>query len=293
MMELMPMHIKADPDCTKDEPAPADPAAAPVPAATTCYGILADRHGKTACTSKTAVTANVNKTGKMDMFKTMDKPFCQTCLTMYKRYAAHCTCVACAVLVASGSATYAGCPPVCLCVCCPSGCLSACLLSACLAVCLPVCRSVCLSVCLSACLCDCRSDSRSPCVHNMLSTCRHTIKAIQQPGDNKAAGRKNSCTRSTPCARCVHMLGTFRAPRCQMPECTQSLSVGSVTKFCDEHRQEVARTAGKRKRRTTSRVCQQCQASKAELARAQAKVARLQSELDARDAAAARLSERV
>ena len=110
MMELMPMHIKADPGCTKDGPAPADPAAAPVPAATTCFGILAD--GKTACTSKTAVTANVNKTGKMAMFETMDKPFCQACLMLYKRYAAHCTCVACAVLVASGSATYAGCPPV-------------------------------------------------------------------------------------------------------------------------------------------------------------------------------------
>ena len=166
-MELMPLHIKADPDCTKDEPAPADPAAAPVPAATACFGILADRHGKTACTSKTAVTANVNKTGKMAMFKTMQKPFCQACLMLYKRYAAHCTCVACAVLVASGSATYAGCPPVCLCVCCPSGCLSACLLSACLAVCLSVCRSVCLCVCLSVCLCVCRSDSMSPCVHNM------------------------------------------------------------------------------------------------------------------------------
>ena len=49
-MELMPMHIKLDLDCTRDEPAPADPAAAPVPTAATCFGILAD--GKTACTSK-------------------------------------------------------------------------------------------------------------------------------------------------------------------------------------------------------------------------------------------------
>ena len=283
-MELMPLHIKDDPDGTRDEPAPADPAAAPVHAAATCFGILADR---TACTSKTAVTCNVNKTGKMTMFRTMQKPFCQTCLRLYERYAAHCTCVACAVLVASRSATYAGCLPVCLCVCCLSGCLSACLLSACLAVCLSVCRSVCLCVCLSVCLCVCRSDSMSPCVHNMQSTCRHTTKAIQQPGGNK------SCTRGTPCARCVRMLGTLRAPRCQMPECTQLLSAGSVTKFCYEHRQEVACTAGKRKRRTTSRVCQRCQASKAKLAQAQAKVARLQSELDARDEAAARLSERV
>ena len=41
-MELVQLHIKADPECTKDEPAPAEPAAAPVHAAATCYGILAD-----------------------------------------------------------------------------------------------------------------------------------------------------------------------------------------------------------------------------------------------------------
>ena len=291
-MELMPLHIKADPDRTRDEPAPADPAAAPVHAAATCFGILAD--GTTACTSKTAVTSNVNKTGKMAMFRTMQKPFCQAYLRLYERYAAHCTCVACAVLVASRSATYAGCLPVCLCVCCLSGCMSACLLSACLAVCLSVCRSVCLCVCLSVCLCVCRSDSMSPCVHNMQSTCRHTNGAIEWPGDNKVAGRQQkSCTRGEPCVRCVRMLSTLQEPCCQMPGCTQLLSVGSVTKFCDEHIQEVAGAAGKRKRGTTSRVCQQCQASKAKLVRAQAKVARLQSELDARDAAAARLSERV
>ena len=66
-----------------------------------------------------------------------------------------------------------------------------------------------------------------------------------------------------------------------------------MTKFCDEHIQEVAGAAGKRKRGTTSRVCQQCQALKAKLVQAQADVARLQSKLDARDAATAGLSEQV
>ena len=151
-MELMPLHIKDDPDRTRDEPAPADPAAAPVHAAATCFGILAD--GYTACTSKTAVTSNVNKTGKMAMFRTMQKPFCQACLRLYERYAAHCTCVACAVLVASRSATYAGCPPVSVCllpVWLPV-CLSAVCLSGCVPVGLSVRVFVCLSVCVSVCL---------------------------------------------------------------------------------------------------------------------------------------------
>ena len=62
------------------------------------------------CKSKTPVTANVNKTGKLAMFQNMQKPFCQTCLMSFKRYAAHCICVACTVLVTSGSVPYVGSP---------------------------------------------------------------------------------------------------------------------------------------------------------------------------------------
>ena len=45
------------------------------------------------------------------------------------------------------------------------------------------------------------------------------------------------CPRSAPCKRCAHMLGAFQEPCCQMPECTQTLTVDTATKFCNEHMQ--------------------------------------------------------
>ena len=72
-----------------------------------------------------------------------------------------------------------------------------------------------------------------------------------------------------------------------MPECTQTLTVDTATKFCNEHMQvKRAYAASKRER---GKISRDRRALERRLQRAHAKITLLQSKLEARDATIAEL----
>ena len=75
------------------------------PAQLICSGIRSD--GKP-CQSKTHVTNNVNKTGKMAIFQNMQRPLCQTCVLYFKRCVVHCLLIEFAIFINGASLPHFG-----------------------------------------------------------------------------------------------------------------------------------------------------------------------------------------